>query len=113
MQRNESTFTRLVDEYIKEKRATGYGFEKGTQVLRRIVFLQNEVDHDLTILSTELANRWAEKTAWENDTNRGHRISVLRGLGAYMVRMGYDAYVVSKHLAPEKDYENKIRLDVI
>ena len=63
MQRNKRTFTQLVDEYIREKRATGYGFEKGTQVLRRIVCLQNEIDHDLPMLSRELANCWAEKTA--------------------------------------------------
>jgi len=104
MQRHEKTFTAVVNDYIKEKRATGYGFEKAAQVLQRIIGLQNDVDHGLPLLSAELVNRWAEKSAWENETNRSQRISVLRGLGAYMARMGYDAYVVPQRLAPLKDY---------
>jgi len=104
MRQNERTFASVVDHYIEEKRAIGYGFGKGAQVLQRIIRVQNEVDHNLPILSTELANHWVEKTPWETDTNRNHRISVLRGLGEYMVRMGYDAYVAPKYLASTKDY---------
>ena len=104
MKRNEKSFTHIVNDYIKEKRAIGYNFEKGAQTLRRIIHLQNGIDHDLPILSEELSNRWIEKTAWENETNRSHRISVLRGLGAYMVRMGYKSKVIQRRLAPYRDY---------
>lgn len=104
MQKSEKNFARVVDDYIKEKRATGYRFEKEAQVLQRIVRLQNEVDENLPILSTKLANRWVEKTTWENETNRNHRISVLRGLSDYMVRVGCDACVVPMYLAPLRDY---------
>ena len=104
MKNNEKTFTHIVDDYIKEKRAIGYNFEKGAQTLRRIIHLQNDVDHDFPILSEELADRWTEKTAWENETNRSHRISVLRGLGVYMKRMGYNAIVIPRRLAPYRDY---------
>jgi integrase len=104
MKKNEKTFTQIVDDYIKEKRAIGYNFEKAAQTLRRIIHLQNDIDHDFPILSEELVNRWIEKTAWENETNRSHRISVLRGLGAYMIRMGYNAKAIPKRLAPYRDY---------
>ena len=104
MKKNEKTFAHIVDDYIKEKRAIGYNFEKGAQALRRIIHLQNDIDHDLPILSEELANSWIKKTAWENETNRNHRISVLRGLGAYMIRMGYDAKIIPRRLAPYRDY---------
>ena len=104
MQRHEKMFTHVVNEYIEEKRATGYGFEKAAQVLRRIIGLQNDVDHGLPLLSAQLVGRWAQKTPWENETNRSQRISILRGLGAYMVRMGYDTHVVPQRLAPQKDY---------
>ena len=104
MKKNEKTFTHIVDDYIKEKRAIGYNFEKGAQTLRRIIHLQNVIDHDLPILSEELANRWIEKRAWENETNRSHRISVLRGLGVYMIRMGYNAKVIPRRLVPYRDY---------
>jgi integrase/recombinase XerD len=104
MERSEKTFAHVVNDYVTEKRATGYGFEKAAQVLRRVVRLQKDVDHGLPLLSAEVVNRWAEKTAWENATNRSQRISVLRGLGGYMTRMGYDAHVVPQRLAPQKDY---------
>ncbi|MEW5815611.1 MAG: tyrosine-type recombinase/integrase [Spirochaetota bacterium] len=104
MKQNEKTFVNIVNDYIKEKRAIGYGFEKTSQVLRRIVLLQNDIDHGLPLLSVEVVNSWAEKTAWENETNRSHRISVIRGLSVYMARMGYESYVVPHRLAPQKDY---------
>jgi integrase len=104
MKKNEKTFTDIVEDYIKEKRTIGYNFEKAAHVLRRIIRLQNDIDHDFPILSEEVANRWIEKTPWENDTNRSQRVSVLRGLGAYMARMGYNAIVIPRRLAPYRDY---------
>jgi len=104
MKKNEKTFTHIVNDYIKEKRAIGYNFEKAAHSLRRIIHLQNDINHDLPILSEELASRWIEKTAWENETNRSQRISVLRGLGNYMIRMGYNAKVIPRRLAPYRDY---------
>lgn len=100
MKKNEKTFTLIVDDYIKEKWAIGYNFEKRAQTLRRIIDLQNAIDHDLPFLSEELVNSWIEKTAWENETNLSHRISVLRGLGAYMIRMGYEAKNIPQRLVP-------------
>jgi integrase len=93
-----------VNDYVREKRATGYGFEKAPQVLQRIVRLQEDVDHGLPLLSAEFISQWVEKTAWENETNRSLRVSVLRGLSAYMVRMGYDAHLVRQRLAHQRDY---------
>jgi len=100
----EETFAKIVDEYVQEKRATGYRFDKGSRMLHRIVDIQEEIDHGAPRLSRELVERWIEKTPWESEANRSHRISVLRGLGVYMVRMGYDAVVVPQRLAPLKDY---------
>jgi integrase/recombinase XerD len=104
MEQNEKRFTNIVNDYIEEKRATGYDFTAASKILRRIVPLQNDIDHGRPLLSVQLVNLWAEKTAWENETNRSHRISVLRGLSTYMARMGYDSYVVPKRLAPQRDY---------
>ena len=104
MKKNEKTFTHVVNDYIKEKRAIGYNFKKAVQTLRRIIHLQNDIDHDFPILSEKLVNRWIEKTAWENETNRSRRISVLRGLGAYMIRMGYNAKAIPRRLVPYRDH---------
>ena len=104
MKPHKETFAQIVDDYVQEKWAIGYRFDKGSQMLCRIVGIQREIDHGAPRLSRELVERWIEKTPWENETNRSHRISVLRGLGTYMARMGYDAVIVPKRLAPLKDY---------
>ncbi|MBW1677695.1 MAG: tyrosine-type recombinase/integrase [Deltaproteobacteria bacterium] len=104
MEALEETFAQIVGDYVQEKRATGYRFDKGAQMLRRIVDIQEEIDHGAPRLSRELVERWIEKTPWENETNRSHRISALRGLGVYMVRMGYDAIIVPQSLTLLKDY---------
>ena len=104
MEPREETFAQIVGDYVQEKRATGYRFDKGSQMLRRIVDIQEEIDHGTPRLSRELVERWIAKTPWENETNRSHRISVLRGLGVYMVRMGYDAIIVPQRLTLLKDY---------
>ena len=104
MEQREKTFAQIVGDYVQEKRAIGYHFGKASRTLRRIVDIQEEIDHDTPRLSRELVERWIEKTAWENETNRSHRISVLRGLGVYMLRMGYDAIIVPQRLALVKDY---------
>lgn len=104
MKPHEKTFAQIVGDYVQEKQATGYRFDKRSQLLRRIVDIQMEVDHGTPRLSRELVERWIEKTPWENETNRSHRISALRGLGVYMVRMGYDAIIVPHRQACLKDY---------
>jgi integrase len=104
MEPNEKAFLQIVNDYVQEKRATGFNFDKESRMLRRIVDIQEETDHGIPRLSAGLANRWVERTPWENETNRSHRISVLRGLGIYMTRMGYDAIVVPQRLASLKDY---------
>ncbi|MCF8037378.1 MAG: tyrosine-type recombinase/integrase [Desulfobacteraceae bacterium] len=104
MKTRKETFAQIVDDYVQEKRATGYRFDKGSRMLRRIVDIQEEIDHGAPRLSRELVECWVEKTPWENETNRSNRISILRGLGVYMVRMGYDAIKVPQRLTLVRDY---------
>jgi len=104
MQRGNTTFAELVRDYIDERRATGCRFTKATQILRRIVNLQEQTDSGDPRLSAELLARWVEKTPWENETNRSQRISVLRGLAVFMARMGYETVAVPRRLAPFAEY---------
>ncbi len=104
MEPRRSTFADLVGDYIEERRATGCDFTKAAQTLRRIVRLQKQTDGGEPRLSPELRSRWIEKTPWENETNRNNRITVLRGLAAFMTRMGYDAIAVPRRLAPVAEY---------
>jgi integrase/recombinase XerD len=104
MHRSRTTFTELVGDYIEEKRATGSDFTKAARTLRRIVSLQKQTDGGAPRLSIELLSRWIEKTPWENETNRNNRISVLRGLGSFMARTGYETVAVPQRLAPVAEY---------
>jgi integrase/recombinase XerD len=104
MELRKETFAQIAGDYVQEKRATGYRFDKGSKILRRIVDIQNEIDHGAPRLSRELVEQWIAKTPWENETNRSHRISILRGLGVYMVRMEYDAIIVPQRFTLLKDY---------
>jgi integrase len=104
MKTHKRTFATVVADYIEEKRAIGYRFEDQARVLRRIVELEKQIDDGSPRLSQHLVNRWIEKTAWENETNRSSRISVLRGLSLYMARMGCESVALPWRLTPIADY---------
>ena len=97
-------FQQIVDAYVVEKRSLGLKFEKEARVLGRFVALQMQRDRGAPVLSRETVETWIEKTPWESEVNRNHRIGVVRGLGKYMVRMGHTAYVVPDRFAPVQEY---------
>ncbi|MDD3058858.1 MAG: tyrosine-type recombinase/integrase [Sphaerochaeta sp.] len=101
---SEKAFTAIVAQYIEEKRAMGFKFGKAAQILRTICLLQEETDKGMPVLSKELFERWAQQTSWETQGNRTNRISVLRGLSDYMIRMGYTAVPIPVRYAPCKEY---------
>lgn len=104
MEPDKKPFAQVVEDYIQEKKAIGYQFETGIRILKRIVVLQQEIDRGSPCLSAELVERWIARTPWENEANRSHRVSALRGLGEYMARIGYPAIVVPRRFSPVKDY---------
>jgi len=97
-------FQQMVDSYILEKRSLGFKYERETRMLRRITALQIELDQGSPLLSKETVLKWIERTSWESETNRSHRINLIRCLGKYMIRIGYKAYVIPDKFAPIKDY---------
>jgi len=89
-----SVFAKEIKGYVDEKRSVGYKFEKGASILERFdLFL---VNHNLTekILSKELVLLWTAKNQNESDSTRSGRISSIRGFARYLVRIGYEAYIV-------------------
>lgn len=102
---SEKAFPAIVAQYIEEKRAMGFKFEKSAQILRTICLLQEETDMGRPILSKELFVRWAQQTSWETLGNRTQRISVLRGLSNYMIRIGNTAVPIPVRFSPCKEYE--------
>ncbi len=101
---NKTTFESIVHDYITEKRVIGNQFVHEERTLRRIVKLQQKIDQGQPVLSKQLFKEWAEKTPWENDSNRAGRISTLRGLSAYMIRLQYEAVVIPMRFCPFSEY---------
>jgi integrase/recombinase XerD len=97
-------FPQVVDAYIQEKRSLGFKYKKEARVLDRVVALQMQLDQGVPLLSKETVSAWIEKTSWESELNRSHRISVIRCLGKYMIRMGYKAYVIPDKFIPVQSY---------
>ncbi|MEG6521783.1 tyrosine-type recombinase/integrase [Desulfotomaculum sp. 1211_IL3151] len=85
-------FREIINNFIAEKRAVGYKFIKNEKHLRRVALLYEQMGYNEPVLTKDLVHKWTEKTLYEKETNRLHRISVIRGLAEYMQRMGYDAY---------------------
>jgi len=83
----------IVANYIEEKRALGYKYDKNEQVLYRLLKLAEQQGYSQPQLTPKLVDFWCRKTAYETESNHQHRIGVVRGLAQYMNRLGYPAYI--------------------
>jgi hypothetical protein len=97
-------FQQVIDSYVKEKRSLGFKYNTEANMLRRVVTLQIQIDKGAPILSKKTVLTWTEKTSWESESTRGHRISLIRCLGKYMTRMDLKAYIVPDKFAPVQSY---------
>jgi len=94
---NENNFKSLlandINEFFKEKKALGYKYHKGLQLLKRFdTFLfQNYPNH--SVLNKEIVLDWTRRSPYEKIRTQEGRISVIRGLGQYLVKLGRPAYI--------------------
>ncbi len=86
----------IIGDYIAEQRALGYNCDKKERSLREVAKLYHEMGFSGPTFDKELVLKWTEKRAYESECNRSHRISIVRGLGEYMIRQGYAAYLYPK-----------------
>jgi len=89
-----NAFEEITAAYIAEKRAVGYKMEKAGKVMARIAALHADMGCRCDELPRDLVEAWVAKRPGETETTRFHRMGYIRGLGEYMARMGYDAYVL-------------------
>ena len=83
----------LITGYIKEMRAVGYKYIKGASLLKQFDTLATKEHLHEKKLPKELVLFWTSKRPNEKDSTRIGRISIVRGLAKYMVRLGYKAYI--------------------
>jgi len=89
----ESILGELVTGYIEEMRAVGYKYIKGASLLKQFDALAAKKHLHEKKLPKELVLSWTSKRPNEADSTRSGRISAVRGLAKYMVRLGYKAYI--------------------
>jgi len=83
---------------VQEKRAVGYIYNKEVSVLKRFNDFCLSHGYDRSSLSKEIVLQWTRKQLQETQANRSHRISLMRVLGSYLVRMGIEAFVYPKNI---------------
>ena len=99
-----SALTVPIENYIAEKQAVGYKFEKGTDMLKRFdSFVYNSCFTE-NVLTKQLVTDWTARKPNEAASTQCGRISLLRGLAEYMNRIGYSAYVYPKAMVTVNRY---------
>lgn len=89
----QSILGELIAGYIEEKRAVGYKYIKGSSLLKRFDTLLVKEHLMGKKLPKAIVLLWTKKRPNETQSNRIHRICIVRGFAKYMVRLGYDAYI--------------------
>lgn len=84
----------VIRDFLNEKRSLGYNYETEERHLRRIDQLANSLSLNEVKITRELANEYLKKKSYEKLINISHRAQVLRELSRYMVRFGYEAYII-------------------
>lgn len=93
-----------IEGYIAEKRAVGYKFEKGADLLKKFdSFVHSRGLKDID-LSKQLVMNWTARKSNETLSTQCGRISLLKGLAEYMNRMGYPAFVYPRAMVSVNRY---------
>ncbi len=93
-----------IEGYIAEKRAVGYKFEAGADMLKRFDSFVHSRCLTEAVLTKQLVMEWTVRKPNETISTRCGRISLLRGLAEYMIRIGCSAYVYPRSMVTVDRY---------
>jgi len=99
-----SALTVSIEAYIAEKRAVGYKFERGADMLKRFDSFVHSRGLTEAVLTKQLVVEWTAGKPNETVSTQCGRISLLRGLAEYMNRIGYSAYVYPRSMVTVDRY---------
>lgn len=95
-------FAEELAAHLTLKRSVGYRYHTEEGKLRAFDSFTAEHYPDTTVLSREMVLAWCAKTAWETETNRKDRASVLRQFAIYLQQIGKEAFVLPKGFYPTR-----------
>lgn len=93
-----------IEGYIAEKRAVGYKFEVGANMLKRFDSFVHSRCLMEAVLTKQLVMEWTVRKPNETVSTQCRRISLLRGLAEYMNRIECSAYVYPKSMVTVDRY---------
>jgi len=83
----------LCDSFVAEKRALGFKFNKGAQVLSAFSRFTQSFELPENTLTVEVVNAWITRRPTETKDNQFKRFYLVRQFAEYMARLGYAAYI--------------------
>ena len=89
----KSILSQIIAGYIEEKRACDYKYIKGASLLKQFEALIARKHLADRSLPKKLVLTCTKKRPNETNSTRNGRISAVRGLARYMLRLGYGAYI--------------------
>ena len=88
-----SSFATLMEQFVREKRASGYRYRAGAEEMMRFDrFLADEAPGQET-LSRPIILRWVAKRPHESAATQAQRITAARQFALFLCRLGRPAYV--------------------
>jgi integrase/recombinase XerD len=87
-------FKPYIEGLIEQKRSIGFPYDSSARILK--IFGVFCMDHypDETILTKKMVMQWAERRQDEQVNGLMRRITPIRQLAKYMLRLGLEAYVI-------------------
>lgn len=87
-------FKSHIESLIEQKKAIGYPYDTSARLLKAFdVFCKTNYP-DETVLTKAMAMHWAEQKPGEHVNYLARRITPVRQLAKYMIRIGIEAYVI-------------------
>lgn len=88
-----SVFALYIEEYIKQRRLSGFSFDAQTYRLSKFdEYCTNTQVKEATI-TKELFDDWSKKSLTESKTTQSGRLSTIRGFCIYLNTIGIKAYI--------------------
>jgi integrase/recombinase XerD len=95
-----SVFAPYIAGLIEQKRALGYKYGSEPDILRRFDLFCVQRHPNSAVLSREIMMDWATKRPEERPATLQGRITPVKELAKYMVRLGHEAFILPKGLMP-------------
>lgn len=87
-----------IQDFIDQKRASGYPYDTSERILHRFDKMTADEFPGLATITQESVERWLGLCPGEHPNTLGRRVPPIRQLGTYLNAVGIAAYVIPGHI---------------